>query len=639
MCGVAGYWSKNKFFDKSVIFNMAQSLKHRGPDDLGVWTDKNNGLNLAHTRLSILDLSSAGHQPMQSSCEQYVISYNGEIYNHKEIRAELENYSIDRWKSSTDTETLLIAIKYWGIEKTLKKINGMFAFALWDCKNKTLSLARDRAGEKPIYYGLINGTFIFCSELKALKYHPIWNGKIDNESLSLYLRFNYVPSPKSIFKDIYKLSPAHYIVLKEDDLNKKIISKCYWDLSKKINNKLDIDYKNSKEISKILLSKLRDSISKRMISDVPIGSFLSGGFDSTLITAIMQEYSPKPINTFTVGFFENQFNEAEYAKKVSKVLGTNHSEIYLDNKDILDVVPKLSKIYSEPFADSSQIPTYLISKFASNNVKVCLSGDGGDELFCGYNRYLKGVDIFTLFNMLPKFIQKTILKILNYAPFYFWQVIQIILTSKHKPSNLANHIVKLLVALKYSDKKSFYLSLISNPKNSKTIMINPIELKDFFENLPEIENFRETMMFMDFKQYLPDDILTKIDRASMSNSLETRAPFLDHNLIEFCIKIPNIYKYRDKQGKWILREMVYNYLPKKIMDRPKKGFDVPIGSWLRGPLKDWAHSHIEKKKLKDSGIFDFNEINQMWQEHQSGRANWQNNLWSILMFQAWKEDF
>ncbi len=637
MCGVVGYWSKNKFFDESVLLNMAQNLSHRGPDDSGVWIDKDNGLNLAHTRLSILDLSSAGHQPMESACGRYVISYNGEIYNHKEIRKELDNYNLNNWKSSTDTETLLVSLKYWGLEKTLQKINGMFAFAFWDRKNRTLALARDRIGEKPIYYGYIKDVFLFSSEVKAFKNHPIWEGGIDHESLSLYLRFNYIPAPKSIFKDIYKLPPAHYLII--DDKNKKNIPKCYWDISKNKNERTNFDFQNTSEITEELLNKTRESVLKRMISDVPIGSFLSGGLDSTLITAIMQEQSIKPVNTFTVGFFEKQFNEADYAKKVAKILGTNHSEIYLKPSNILDVVPKLSKIYSEPFADSSQIPTYLISKFASENVKVCLSGDGGDELFCGYSRYLKGVDIFNMFNKLPTNLRKFILQTLSYTPFSFWKVVQKIITRSSKPSNLANHITKLLVALKYSNKNSYYLSLISNPKDVRAIMVNSIEYKNFTNELPEINNFREKMMFADLNQYLPDDILTKVDRASMANSLETRAPFLDHNLVEFCLKIPNQYKYKHKKGKWILRELVYNYVPKHIMDRPKKGFDVPIDYWLKGPLKDWAYSLIEKNKLIDDNIFKFNEISKMWQEHQSGKRNWQNNLWSILMFQAWRENF
>ena len=639
MCGVAGYWNINRIFDNSEDYSISKSLRHRGPDDFGVWKDKKKGIALIHTRLSILDLSSAGHQPMQSNCGRYIISYNGEIYNHLDIRKELKNYSVNTWKSQTDTETLLIALKVWGLDKTLKKINGMFAFALWDNKNGTLVLARDRIGEKPIYYGFMGGTFIFASELKALKKLSVWNGEIDQDALSLYLRFNYVPAPRCIFKNMYKLKPAHYIVLNENNYDKMITQKRYWDISNDITNNLELTNNQFEETKQNLLSEIRKSVSKRMISDVPIGSFLSGGFDSTLITAIMQEQSLKPINTFSVGFFDKNFNEATYAKKISKILGTNHHEIYVNSKNALDVIPKLPEIYCEPFADISQIPTYLISKFASDHVKVCLSGDGGDEIYCGYNRYLKGPDIFKLFNKLPKYIKQFCLTILSYPNNNFWQAIQNILFNSQKPNNFASHMSKLLIALKYSDEKSYYLSLISNPKNLEEILINPKEFNDFFEDLKEIKNFREKMMFMDINNYLPDDILTKVDRASMANSLEVRAPFLDHHLLEMSLKIPIDFKYRNNQGKWILKELVYKYVPKKIMDRPKKGFDVPISDWLRGPLKEWAYDLLNDTKFADEDLFNLKEINKMWEEHQSGKINWQSNLWSILMFKAWEKEF
>ena len=639
MCGVAGYWNRNRIFDNSEDYLISKSLRHRGPDDFGVWKDKKKGIALIHTRLSILDLSSAGHQPMQSNCGRYIISYNGEIYNHLDIRKELKNYSVNTWKSQSDTETLLIALKVWGLDKTLKKINGMFAFALWDNKNGTLVLARDRIGEKPIYYGFMGGTFIFASELKALKKLSVWNGEIDQDALSLYLRFNYVPAPRCIFKNMYKLKPAHYIVLNENNYDKMITQKRYWDISNDITNNLELTNNQFEETKQNLLSEIRKSVSRRMISDVPIGSFLSGGFDSTLITAIMQEQSLKPINTFSVGFFDKNFNEATYAKKISKILGTNHHEIYVNSKNALDVIPKLPEIYCEPFADISQIPTYLISKFASDHVKVCLSGDGGDEIYCGYNRYLKGPDIFKLFNKLPKYIKQFCLTILSYPNNNFWQAIQNILFNSQKPNNFASHMSKLLIALKYSDEKSYYLSLISNPKNLEEILINPKEFNDFFKDLKKIKSFREKMMFMDINNYLPDDILTKVDRASMANSLEVRAPFLDHHLLEMSLKIPIDFKYRNNHGKWILKELVYKYVPKKIMDRPKKGFDVPISDWLRGPLKEWAYDLLNDTKFADEDLFNLKEINKMWEEHQSGKINWQSNLWSILMFKSWQKFF
>jgi len=639
MCGVAGYWSKN-FINNEIAYKMASSMRHRGPDDLGVSNDKKNGLTLIHTRLSILDLSSAGHQPMRSNCERYIISFNGEIYNHLKIRQKLNSF-FNSWKSTTDTETLLIAIKYWGLEKTLREIDGMFAFALWDCKSKTLYLARDRIGEKPMYYGLLNNEFIFSSELKPLKHFPSWEGKIDQESLSLYLKFNYIPSPRSIFKKIKKLPPGNYIVLNENNFNEEIIPKSFWNFYPKKNlNNSSLNKQNISNFKKELLIKIKQSVSSCMISDVPIGSFLSGGFDSTLITSIMQEQNSKPIKTFSVGFSNDKFDEAKYAKEVAQIIHTDHSELYIDSKNVLDVIPKLPDIYSEPFADSSQIPTYLISKFASNNVKVCLSGDGGDELFCGYNRHIQGVKIFEIFSKFPKVIQNKLLYILKLLPFKTWKVAEQILSIKQKNNNLSYHVSKLLNALdKSSDEFSYYLRLISNPNNFDISSNNYYELQKKFQNLDKMLNYREKMMFMDIVQYLPDDILTKVDRASMSNSLEVRAPFLDHKLVEYSLKLPINLKYRENQGKWILKQLVYDYVPKQIMDRPKKGFDVPIESWLRGSLKDWGISLLSEKKLKENNYFNSEEITKMWNEHQSGSNNWQNNLWSILMFQAWKENF
>jgi asparagine synthase (glutamine-hydrolysing) len=638
MCGFVGYWSKSKA-NTQIATYMAQRIRNRGPDDAGIYLDNTSELVMAHRRLAIIDLSSAGHQPMFSSCGRFVLVYNGEIYNHMALRRELdyENAAI-KWKGHSDTESLLAGISTWGLEKTLEKLNGMFAFALWDQLEKELFLVRDRMGEKPVYYGINGASFFFGSELKAFTAHPDWNGSINRDALALYLRHNYIPSPWSIYNGIYKLSPAHYIAIRQRG---RSISKphCYWNIGKIAEKGATLQTNtNIIELTNELDALLRNSVDLRMMSDVPLGAFLSGGYDSTIVVSNMQALSRKPIKTFTIGFVENTHNEAKYAKAVSDFLGTEHTELFVTPKQTLDVIPKLPEIWDEPFSDSSQIPTFLISQLARQHVTVCLSGDGGDELFCGYNRYKLGQNIWRTINHIPvanrKIIQRIIRKLSPSHPGRTDEK-----THYGRKLNLIrDRLLKLADLMEYDNGMDIYHVLVSHWKSPSDIVIDAKEPRTVFnqhKNLPNLPTLIERMMFLDAKTYLPDDILVKLDRASMSVSLETRVPLLDHRLFEFTVKVPIGFKLRSSQSKWILRQVLYRYIPKELVDRPKQGFGIPIEHWLRGPLIDWADNLLNEKKLREQGYFNSKPIRKIWKEHRQGHRRWHYYLWDILMFQAW----
>jgi asparagine synthase (glutamine-hydrolysing) len=625
---------------------MNSAISHRGPDNNGTWSDKNSGIVLGHQRLSVIDLSVAGNQPMKSNSDRFILTYNGEVYNHLEIRKELEksNKSV-KWRGNSDTETLLEAIDFWGIETTLKKIDGMFAFGLWDQKTRSLTLVRDRIGEKPLYFGWQgksdNKVFLFGSELKALKAHPEFNREINRDAIALQLRHSCVPAPYSIYKNIYKLLPGHYLHLSENDLKKKIlpVSKTYWSLTEKAiygnNNKLIL---GEKDIQKELEAHLRLSIKKQMISDVPLGVFLSGGIDSSIVTALMQSQSSHPVKTFTIGFDENNYDEAKYAKKIAKHLGTDHTELYVSSKKALEVIPKLPFIYDEPFSDSSQIPTFLVSQLAKQHVKVALSGDGGDELFCGYNRHIMSKKFSNIFRYMPLSLRKFFSSGLQSISPQSWTKISKFLPGLNNYDNFGDKLHKGAYALEAKTLSDLYYMLCSNWKNPTEVAIDSKEpgtfLTDFKPDLKGL-NSQQQMMALDFVTYLPDDILVKVDRAAMASSLETRAPFLDHKLIEYVSKIPHSLKFKNNQGKWILKKILQQYVPKNLTDRPKMGFGIPLDSWLRGPLRDWAENLLNEKKLQQDGYFNPKLIRDKWKEHLSGKKNWQNQLWNVLMFQAW----
>lgn len=640
MCGIIGFWA-DVAPALAIAKRMARRIESRGPDDAGVWTDAANGLALAHRRLSILDLSPAGHQPMPSPCGRYILVYNGEIYNHQDLRADLEiEGGAFAWRGHSDTETLLAALRHWGVQGALERLNGMFAFALWDTAERTLFLARDRMGEKPLYYGRSGDTFLFGSELKALAAHPDWRGEVDRDALALYMRHNYVPAPWSIYRGIAKLPPAHFVTIRE--VGRHVSDPiCYWDLGRVSEQGVAHGTGESEVLTDELEALLRDAVGRRMSADVPLGAFLSGGYDSSTVAALMQAESERPVKTFSIGFHEEAYNEARHAKAVAAHLGTDHTELYVTPEEAMAVIPKLPGIYDEPFSDSSQIPTYLVSELARRHVTVSLSGDGGDELFCGYNRYVLGYRVWSKLRLLPRPLRGLLAGILNRAPGHALDAMQRRMPRRFQVPNLADRLPKLSEVLAHPDGQSFYRSLVSHAKNPDELLLGASEPDTILarpDRLPRLPGLREQMMYLDMMTYLPDDILTKVDRASMAVSLEARVPLLDHRLVEFAWRVPTEYKYRNGQGKWLLRQVLYRYVPKELMDRPKMGFGVPIEHWLRGPLRDWAEALLDERRLREEGFFDPVPVRRMWQEHVSGKRRWHYHIWDVLMFQSWLQE-
>ena len=637
MCGIAGYIGQIPS-SYNCLERMVREIRHRGPDDRGIWKNDEVGIGLAHARLSILDLSSAGHQPMHSASKNFVIVFNGEIYNHKNLRSELESYSHINWSGHSDTETLLAAIERWGLEKTLKKTKGMFAIALWDKRSEKLSLACDRIGEKPIYYGWVKGHFVFASELKAIKKFPDFKNPIDRNSLALFLRFNSIPAPHSIYQDIYKVEAGQIIQIQAE--SKQIQKHNYWSVEEVYKKGSLSPFSGSPEEAVNQLNKLLISaISSQMQSDVPLGAFLSGGIDSSTVVALMQSQSNHKVNTFTIGFNDKEFNEAKHAEMVAQHIGTNHFDMYVSDNDALNVIPDLPNIYDEPFGDSSQIPTYLVSKFAKQKVTVALSGDAGDELFGGYNRYVFAEQMFSKVIKTPKLVRQLMSTTIFSIREERWDNLLNGLLSK-RFANTGNKLYKAANALSAKSIRDLHFKLVSQIENPSEWLIGSDEYKtalnDDVERFTELNSI-EQMMAYDLITYLPADILTKVDRAAMAVSLETRVPFLDTDVIKFSASLPLNLKIRDGATKWVLREVLYKYVPKDLIERPKMGFGVPLAQWLRGPLKDWAESLLDEKRLHQEGFFDVEFVRNKWSEHLSGKRNWHHQLWNVLMFQAWLE--
>jgi asparagine synthase (glutamine-hydrolysing) len=639
MCGLVGFFCKPIIRDShNLVVKMVNTLSHRGPNDVGAWTDPDSGIALAHRRLAIQDLSVAGHQPMISACKRYVIVFNGEIYNHFELRKGLQT----DWQGHSDTETLLAAISQWGIEETLQKCVGMFAFALWDRQTQTLSLARDRLGEKPLYYGIHNGVFLFGSELKALKPHPAFIANINRKALALLLQYNYIPAPHSIYQNIHKLPTGSFLEI-NSGFDYKITN--YWSISsvaeygqKHLFNGREADAQA--ELERLIFQ----SIDGQMLADVPLGAFLSGGIDSSTIVALMQRNTGRPVKSFTIGFQEAGYNEAEYAHAVAKHLGTEHTELYVSSEQAMAVIPQLPEIYDEPFADSSQIPTWLVAKLAKQQVTVCLSGDGGDELFGGYNRYFLGQSIWQKLKVLPQPLRIAAASLITGIPPERWNTgvskIMPLLPNKFRFGNPGDKLHKLAGVLGCETAEQLYLNLVSlwNNPNQQVISHQQPNAIQLDLQWPKLADFIHQMMALDTLTYLPDDILVKVDRAAMNLSLETRVPFLDHRIVEFAWSLPLSMKIKQGQGKYLLRQILYKYVPETLIDRPKMGFGIPLDSWLRGPLREWAEALLSENRLNQEGYFEAASIRKKWEEHLSGRRNWQFHLWSVLMFQAWLEN-
>jgi asparagine synthase (glutamine-hydrolysing) len=643
MCGIVGFLGTTGG-DKASLVALAQKmsacLAHRGPDDSGVWVDERVGLGLGHRRLSILDLSPMGHQPMASHCGRYILSFNGEIYNYLDIRAEIEAGGAVQWRGHSDTEVILAAISRWGIGPTLERMTGMFALAAWDHAERVLHIARDRLGEKPLYYGWLGGPLVFASELKALRVHPHWKGEIDRNALVLFLRHGYVPTPHSIYTGIHKLRPGTFLSVRADGSSKESE---YWSARDVAERGVAEPFEGSDADAQEALERLLSrAVGRQMVADVPLGAFLSGGIDSSTVVALMQAQSARPVQTFTIGFREPGHNEAEHAKAVARHLGTDHTELYVTAAEAMNVIPRLPELYDEPFSDASQIPTFLVSQLARRKVTVSLSGDGGDELFGGYNRYFIARALWNRLGWVPRSARGLVASAITAVSPVQWNRILTSLmplaSGQLRYPNPGEKLHKLALVLGARDPDEVYLGLTSHWVRPASVVLAGAEPGAAAANghrAAVLSDFTQRMMFLDLVGYLPDDILVKVDRAAMGVSLETRVPMLDHKVVEFAWRLPLSSKIRGGQGKWLLRQVLYKFVPPELIDRPKTGFDVPIGEWLRGPLRDWAEPLLDESRLRREGFFDAGQVRARWDDHLSGRRDWQQSLWNVLMFQAW----
>lgn len=652
MCGFVGYLggssARGADAERATLREMTDAIALRGPDDDGHWFDREQRIALGHRRLAIVDLSPAGHQPMSSASARYMMAFNGEIYNHMALRDELERSAgAPSWRGHSDTETLLAGFDAWGIEGTVERAIGMFALAIWDRERNVLVLCRDRLGEKPLYYGWQgqgeDAVFLFGSELKALRGHPAFEGRIDRGALALQLRHNYIPAPYSIYEGIAKLPPASLLTVSLAQPQPRIWS--YWSAAAAAEAGVRDPFTGTPEQAvDALEALLKDAIGQQMMADVPLGAFLSGGVDSSAVVALMQSQSERPVKTFSIGFHEAGFNEAEHAKSVAAHLGTDHTELYVTAEQAMAVIPRLPHIYDEPFADSSQIPTFLVSQLARQKVTVSLSGDAGDELFCGYNRYQMAAGMWNKLSAVPVPVRKLAARsFVRLSPAAWNRLaggVRRLTGGSPRYANFGDKVHKGAAVLASKSLDSLYLNLVSHWRDPAAVVIGaqvPPTLLD--GNAPSLNGLSgvQRMMAMDTLTYLPDDILCKVDRAAMGVSLETRVPFLDHRVVEFAWRLPQSLKLRDGKTKWALREVLYRHVPKALIERPKMGFGVPIGDWLRGPLREWAEALLDESRLRQEGFFHPAPIRQKWAEHLSGQRNWEHQLWNVLMFQAWYE--
>lgn len=636
MCGIVGFIDSRERHTASeqIVSQMAACLHRRGPDAQGVWGDAEARVHVAHRRLSIIDLSEAGAQPMVSADGRWVIVYNGELYNTAELAAELDTRGV-RLRGSSDTEVLLEGIALWGLSATLQRINGMFAFAVWDRSERVLSLARDRLGIKPLYWAEQNGLFLFTSELSALTPHPGWRPTLNRDAVAAYMRYGYVPTPHSIWREAHKLAPGQYLQFSP---GKPVAVESYWSLARVRQEAADNLWRDPAAMVDALDELLRDAVKRQMVADVPLGAFLSGGIDSSLVVALMQAQSTQPVRTFSIGFNEDGYDEAQHAKAVAAHLGTEHHELYVASGHAREVLPQVASFYDEPFSDSSQIPTFLVSELARSQVTVALSGDGGDESFAGYGRYALGEQMWGRVNRVPRWLRLGLssgIQALNESQ---WDRVGRLLPEKLRPGMLGMRAHRMARRIRSSRATDIYLSLLSQWHVPNQLVIGgsePALLAADAQLEHSIPNMLDRMQFIDSMMYLPDDILTKVDRASMGVSLECRVPLLDHRVVEFAWRVPAAMRKRDGTGKWPLREVLYRYVPRELIDRPKMGFGVPIDHWLRGELKEWAWSLLSPEALAQHGVLQPAPIMAAWDAHQSGEEDMHYPLWTVLMLQDW----
>lgn len=635
MCGIAGIVGRTPSKIPFVLSAMVDSLKHRGPDASGTWSDAEAGVGLAHRRLSILDLSVLGNQPMLSTSGRFVISYNGEVYNHQDLRKELDKIRAIPWRGRSDTEVLLNAFEQWGVRATLSRINGMFAFAVWDRLGRKLTLARDRMGEKPLYLGWVDADLVFASELKAFRSLPNWKPSVNRKALGLLLRFGYIPAPWSIHEGIFKMPAATLVEfgieqaalpLSLDEFAARV--ETYWSLSRVAREGISRPFSGDEsEAVESLQGLLDDAVRMRMEADVPVGVLLSGGLDSSLVSALMQRQSTRPVRTFTIGFGEDRFDEARYAKQVADCIGSEHTELRLSPERALDIIPRLPQIYDEPFADSSQIPTVLVSTIARQHVTVALSGDGGDELFFGYGRYFDADRVWNYIGGWPVSARMRFAALLQ--------------TAGHVANGWGRwgfRLHRLQQRIKVESFDAFYANLTSLSLTPTASTEWPPVLVGT-PPLPAIPDQLQTpatrMMFTDQSLYLPEDILTKVDRASMAVALELRPPLLDHHVVEFCWRLPQRWRFDGHHGKVLLRKLLYRLIPPGLLERPKHGFDIPVDAWLRQPLRNWMLDLLNADEIRREGYLDARAVTALVDEHLSGHGDHGYALWAVLMFQSW----
>lgn len=639
MCGIAGFiqcGGGNQESLNAVLHSMTSRLAHRGPDADGYWLDSQCGVALGHRRLSVLDLSAAGAQPMQSSSRRFVITFNGEIYNFSDLREELEALG-HRFRGHSDTEVMLAGFDQWGVASTTERLNGMFAFAVWDKDTQVLILGRDRMGEKPLYFGWMNNCFLFASELKAISAHPRFEANVDTNAVAAYVRRNYIPGPLSIYRGISKLHPGTLVEVTATWPGSTRTSK-FWDLERvATEGMLNQAKADESELVNSTEELLRDAIRRQMVADVPLGAFLSGGVDSSTIVSLMQAQSSRPVRTFTIGFNEREYDESSYARAVASHLGTDHTDLVLSPSDALRVIPDLPTIYDEPLGDPSQLPTVLVARLARSHVTVVLSGDGGDELFGGYVRYQAALDAWKKLARVPYSVRRIVAGAVPKAGLKKpseW--LASYLASRYGRRGTSRNQLEKIVALLGADTPlHLYESLTAMWLNADVVQSAQYEQQDTSPSIPQSAGFLEQMMFHDQCMYLPSDILQKVDRACMSVGLESRVPLLDYRMVEASWRVPSHLRVHASSSKWILREILRKYVPDHLIDRPKLGFSVPFGRWLRNELRDWAESLLDSSHMRSEGFLNSKVVQETWREHVSGRQNWQHHLWNILSFQAW----